>query len=74
MEATDMPRSNHSRHRPKGPNGTWKTGQRVPVSGTWADQYGLITHHTAGSTFPPCLDRKGECANRRLVNAVAAAS
>ena len=26
-------------HVPKGPRGTWKTGQRVPVTGDWADQY-----------------------------------
>lgn len=56
-----------TRHLPKGPSGTWKTGQRVPTSGTWADQYGTVYHFTQGSTFPPCIDRKGECANRFLV-------
>lgn len=63
-----------SYHRPKGPNETWKTGQRVPVSGAWADQYGLVTNHTAGGTFPPCLDREGECAYRHLVFAETAAT
>lgn len=54
-------------HQPKGPSGTWKTGQRVPMSGTWADQYGAVYHFTTGTTFPPCIDRKGECAYRVLV-------
>lgn len=54
-------------HAPKGPNGEWTTGQRVPVSGLWADQYGVITHHAAHATFPPCIDRKGECAYREFV-------
>lgn len=54
-------------HPPLGPNETWKTGQRVPVSGLWRDQYGVVTHHDAFSTFPPCIDRKGECAFRELV-------
>lgn len=61
-----------NRHRPLGANDKWKTGQRVPVSGEWADQYGLVTHHEMGGTFPPCLDRKGECAYRILVRAAAA--
>ncbi|MBP1326396.1 hypothetical protein JOF28_001628 [Leucobacter exalbidus] len=54
-------------HTPKGPNGEWKTGQRVPVSGQWVDQYGVVTHHTAHGTFPPCIDRKGETAYRELI-------
>lgn len=54
-------------HTPKGPDGLWKTGQRVPVSGLWLDQYGVITYHALGATFPPCIDRKGECAYRDLV-------
>ncbi len=54
-------------HRPKGPNGSWKTGQRVPRSGYWRDQYGVITRHEIGGTFPPCIDREGECAFRWLV-------
>lgn len=57
-----------SKHQPKGPGGTWKTGQRVPEDGYWADQYGAVYRFGAGSTFPPCIDRKGECAFRRLVN------
>jgi len=63
------------RHLPKGPSGTWKTGQRVPESGNWVDQHGSSQYFTRGSTFPPCIDRKGECANRFLVaeDAVAAA-
>jgi len=62
-------------HRPKGPNNTWKTGQRVPVDGDWADQYGLVSRHTKGGTFPPCLGRKKgdtvECAFRLLVREAA---
>lgn len=54
-------------HTPLGPDGLWKTGQRVPVSGIWIDQYGAISHHSASSTFPPCIDRKGECAYRELI-------
>ena len=59
------------RHRPLGPGGIFKTGQRVPASGEWADQYGLVTTHEVGATFPPCLDRKGECAFRHLVKSAA---
>lgn len=58
--------------RPKGPDGAWKTGQRVPWTGYWTDQYGRTTHHAAGATFPPCIDRKGECAFRRPLNLTAA--
>ena len=54
-------------HLPLGPDGSWKTGQRVPIEGYWADQYGDVTRFTVGHTFPPCIDRKGECAFRRLV-------
>lgn len=61
------------KHFPQGPDGAWKTGQRVPFDGKWADQYGLVTFHERGATFPPCIDRKGECAYRYLVEAVAAA-
>lgn len=53
-----------SYHRPLGPSGEWKTGQRVPTTGNYADQYGLVTWHEQGGTFPPCIDRKGECAWR----------
>lgn len=53
------------RHRPKGPNETWKTGQRVPSTGRYVDQYGVVTWHDAGATFPPCIDRKGTAAYRR---------
>ena len=59
-------------HRPKGPNGSWKTGQRVPTSGSWSDQYGDVVWFEQGHTFPPCIDRKGECANRNLVEQAAA--
>lgn len=54
-------------NRPLGPDGTWKTGQNVPVSGLWVDQYDVVTHNYQGDTFPPCIDRKGECAYRELV-------
>lgn len=45
----------------------WKTGQRVPFTGNWVDQYGVISHHAEHATFPPCIGRKGECAWRRPV-------
>jgi len=61
----------HSRHRPLGRKGTWKTGQRVPLTGTWKDQYGSITYFEKGATFPPCIDRKGVCAFRELISTVA---
>jgi hypothetical protein len=57
-------------HRPKGPQGTWKTGQRVPRTGVYVDQYGVHTSHDEGGTFPPCVGRKGECAFRRVVRAI----
>lgn len=53
--------------QPKGPHGSWKSGQRVPFTGAYTDQYGFVSHHDAGATFPPCIDRKGECAYRRQV-------
>lgn len=49
--------------------GTYKTGQRVPITGWYVDQYGRTTFHEKYRTFPPCLDRKGECAFRRLTQA-----
>lgn len=60
-------------HSPKGPNGTWKTGQRVPLTGLYVDQYRVTSEHEAGATFPPCIGRKGECAFRHLVKAAATA-
>lgn len=53
-----------SRHEPLGPSGEWKTGQRVPDDGDYVDQFGLVTYHERGRTFPPALDRKGTCAFR----------
>lgn len=61
------------RHQPKGPLGTWKTGQRVPESGYYVDQYGSTSLHEAGGTFPPCIGREGECAYRRKYSAAATA-
>jgi len=61
------------RHRPKGPNETWKTGQRVPTTDIYVDQYGVASHHEEGRSFPPCIGRKGECAFRKPYRAVAAA-
>jgi hypothetical protein len=61
------------RHRPKGPNGSWKTGQRVPQTQFYVDQHGEVSHHTMGSTFPPCIGRKGECAYRTPYRAAATA-
>ena len=46
---------------------SYKTGQRVPVTGIWVDQYGEKSFHEAHRTFPPCIGRKGECAFRILV-------
>lgn len=62
-----------SRHQPLGPSGTWKTGQRVPVSGIYIDQFGSTSLHEAGGTFPPCIGREGECAYRRRIVAAATA-
>ena len=31
----------------------YKTGQRVPVSGDWKDQHGVVSYHEAHATFPP---------------------
>lgn len=45
-------------HRPIGPNDSWKTGQRVPVSGQWADQYGSVHSFEQGTTFPRALIEK----------------
>jgi hypothetical protein len=59
--------------RPKGPNNTFKTGQRVPWSGTYVDQYDVPSRHKAGKIFPPCLGRRGECAYRKLVKAATTA-
>lgn len=47
-------------HRPKGPNGLWKQGQRVPFAGWWIDQFGRLIEFAAHRTFPP-TGRKGEC-------------
>ena len=55
------------KHTPLGPGGTWKTGQRVPTAGQWVDQFGEVDNFTAGTTFPPCIGRKGECAYRNPV-------
>jgi hypothetical protein len=57
---------------PLGPDGTWKTGQRVGFDGIYEDQYGTRSHHQTGATFP-CIDRKGECAYRFLVEQSVAA-
>lgn len=65
-----MPR----KKRPLGPNGSWKTGQRVPEDGNWKDQYGTVSTHYEGDTFPPCVHRQGECAFRERVIRSAAAT
>jgi len=64
----------NTKHWPKGPDGTWKTGQRVPETGYWYDQYGSVAWFTLGNTFPPCIDRKGECAFRSYAGVTAAAT
>ena len=53
-----------SRQRRLGVKFTFKTGQRVPWTGEYVDQYGAASFHEAHSTFPPCIGRKGECAYR----------
>ena len=59
----------NARNRPLGPNNSWKTGQRVPFTGDWVDQFGQVNRFEATSTFPPVVARKGgECAYRRFVN------
>ena len=45
----------------------WKTGQRVPITGNYRDQYGVVSFHEVHRTFPPCIGRKGEAAFRTLV-------
>lgn len=67
-------RMSQSRHKPKGPNGTWKTGQRVPWSGHYADQFRVVTYHDRGTTFPPCIGRKGTGAYRKPYIAAATAT
>lgn len=57
--------------KPLGLHGGFKTGQRVPETGNYVDQYGTVTHHDKHSTFPPCIGRKGECAERKLVGSAA---
>jgi hypothetical protein len=48
-----------STHRPLGPGGSWKTGQRCPEAGQWVDQHGQVNHFDYGSTFPPCISPDG---------------
>lgn len=57
------------KHYPLGPGRSWKTGQRVPTTGTYVDQHGVPSHHDEHDTFPPCVGRKGEVAYRWLVKA-----
>lgn len=52
--------------------GTYKTGQRVPQTGYYRDQYGVVSHHEAHRTFPPCIGRSGACAHRAWVPTAAA--
>lgn len=61
-------------NNPLGPGGTWKTGQRVPVSGIYADQYDVRSRHEQHCTFPPCIGRDGEVAYRRLIEVVRASA
>ncbi len=46
----------------------YKTGQRVPETGNYRDQYGIVSYHVVHRTFPPCIGRKGECAMRVLAS------
>lgn len=68
--ATTPPSRRRSRHVPLGPNGTWKTGQRVPFTSRYVDQYGVPSTHFVGDTFPPCVGRKGVCAYRKPVSVI----
>jgi hypothetical protein len=54
-------------HRPLGPGGSWKTGQRVPFTSSWVDQHGVMSLHYAGDTFPATVGFGGvsECAYRK---------
>lgn len=58
------------RHTPLGPGSSWKTGQRVPETGLYVDQYGVASRFEAGTTFPPTVGFRGdsECAYRKLVD------
>jgi len=67
MNSLPHPPPPSGRHHPKGPAGAWKTGQRVPWTGKWRDQHGDVAHFRSGSTFPPCIGRKGECAFRHWI-------
>ncbi|WP_440712952.1 hypothetical protein [Gordonia sp. FQ] len=49
---------------PLGPGGRWKTGQRVPATGNYVDQFGTVSWHEEHRTFPPAIDRKGSVAYR----------
>lgn len=64
------------KHNPLGPNGSWKTGQRVPVTGVYVDQDGVVSEHDEHDTFPPCVGfgRKGEVAYRYLIRATGTAA
>ena len=57
-------------NRPLGPGGTWKTGQRVPESGNWQDQYGQVSWFNKYGTFICCIGRD-EGAFRTLIRAAA---
>lgn len=45
------------KHQPKGPGGSWKTGQRCPATGWWRNQFGQIIHLERLATFPPRVGR-----------------
>jgi len=45
------------KHSPLGPNDSWKTGQRVPSTGNYRNQYGQVVRFDIGTTFPPCVGR-----------------
>jgi hypothetical protein len=50
----------------------FKTGQRVPTTGVYRDQFGTKSRHEAHHTFPPAIGQKGACAWRVLVLVLAA--
>lgn len=63
------------KHSPKGPGGTWKTGQRCPEDAWWRNQFGQVIFLERKSTFPPRVGRNqgGDIAFWELYPAAATA-
>lgn len=43
--------------KPKGPDGSFKTGQRCPADGSWINSINQVIHLERGATFPPTVGR-----------------